>query len=92
MPKSSASSRVSTNAAQLIATNGPVRRRLNSWIWRATSSFPTPLSPSKSTVKSVAPTRSIAERRARITSVDPINGAAPSRRCRLGLSRPARAS
>jgi hypothetical protein len=32
MPNSSASSRVSTKAAQLTATNGPCRRRLSSWI------------------------------------------------------------
>jgi hypothetical protein len=45
MPKSSASSSVSTSAAQLMATNGPLRRRLTSWICRATSSFPPRIRP-----------------------------------------------
>ena len=43
-------------------------------------------------MKSVAATRSIAARSACMTPVDPISGAAPSRRSRFGLSRPARAS
>ena len=62
MPKSSASSSVSTSAAQLMATKGPPRRRLRSWICRATSSLPTPLSPSIRMVKSVPATRSIVAR------------------------------
>ena len=67
MPNSSASISVSTSAAQLIATNGPCRRRLSSWICRATSSLPVPLSPSISTVKSVVATRSMRSRSACIT-------------------------
>jgi hypothetical protein len=74
-----------------MATNGPCRRRLNSWIWRATSSLPTPDSPSSKTVKSVPATRSIFERSACIASVDPMRGAAPSRRG-FDPDKPARAS
>src|SRR6516225_4099283 len=44
-PNSSLSMRVSGKAAQLIATNGPWRRALSSWMVRATSSLPVPLSP-----------------------------------------------
>ena len=36
-------------AAQLIATNGPARRRLASWTPRASSSLPVPLAPSSRT-------------------------------------------
>ena len=79
MPNNSASMSVSTSAAQLIATNGPCRRGPSSWIWRATSSLPTPLSPSMSTVKFVFATRSTRSRSSRIASLDPISGAAPSR-------------
>jgi hypothetical protein len=75
-----------------MATKGPLRRRLNSWIWRATSSFPTPLSPSSNTAKSVIDTRSIDPRSAAMIGVDPINGAAPSRRTLVGAHSPARAS
>ena len=45
IPNNSASRSVSTTAAQFTATNGPFRRRPISWIWRATSSLPVPLSP-----------------------------------------------
>jgi hypothetical protein len=78
MPKSSASSSVSTTAAQFTATNGPFRRRLNSCSWRATSSFPVPLSPSTRIVKSVTATRSTRSRSPCIAVVDPTSGAAPS--------------
>jgi hypothetical protein len=44
-PKSSLSSSVAGTAAQLIATKGPSLRGLASWIARATSSLPVPLSP-----------------------------------------------
>ena len=57
MPNSSASSSVSTSAAQLTATNGPRCRWLPAWISRATSSLPAPLSPSTSTVKFVSAMR-----------------------------------
>jgi len=44
-PKSSDSSRLSAIAAQLIGSKGISHRGLWSWIARATSSFPVPLSP-----------------------------------------------
>ena len=93
MPKSSASRSVSTSAAQLTATNGPWRRRLDSWICRATSSLPTPLSPSRSTVKSVAAIRSMLARRACMGGVEPTSGATledMSRLDRFPSSNPAR--
>ena len=78
MPNSSASSNVSTNAAQLTATNGPRWRSLRSCTCRATSSLPDPLSPSINTVKSVAATRSICPRRRCMQALAPMSGAAPS--------------
>ena len=42
------------SAAQLMATNGPLRRALRSWMQRATSSLPAPLWPVTSTVVSGA--------------------------------------
>ena len=56
-PKSSVSSSVSGIAAQLIATNGPSLRALSACSARAKSSLPVPLSPSSSTVVSVAAAR-----------------------------------
>ncbi len=56
-PKSSVSSRFSGIAAQLMATNGPSARGLSTWSARAKSSLPVPLSPSRSTVASVAAAR-----------------------------------
>ena len=56
-PKSSLSSRVSVMAAQLTGTNGWALRRLPAWMARATSSLPVPDSPVRSTVASVAATR-----------------------------------
>ena len=56
-PKSSVSSRFSGIAAQLIATNGPSARGLSTCSARANSSLPVPLSPSRSTVASVAAAR-----------------------------------
>ena len=53
-PKSSVSSRFSGIAAQLMATNGPSARGLSACSARANSSLPVPLSPSSSTVVSVA--------------------------------------
>ncbi len=61
-------------AAQLTATNGPRRRAEWSWIVRAMSSFPVPLSPSTSTVASVGATCSIC----RVTSC--MEGAPATRR------------
>ena len=49
-PNSSLSISVSRIAAQLMATNGLLRRFESSWIVRATSSLPVPLSPWISTV------------------------------------------
>ena len=49
-PNSSLSSSVSGMAAQFTATKGPRTRSLSSWITRASSSLPVPLSPWMSTV------------------------------------------
>ncbi len=73
MPNSSASSSVSTIAAQFSATKGPSRRGLNAWIWRATSSFPVPDSPSISTVNEVAATRAMCSRSRRIARLEPMS-------------------
>ena len=78
MPNNSASTKVSTSAAQLTATNGPRRRALSSCTCRATSSLPDPVSPSISTVKSVAATRSICPRRCCMQALDPMSGDGPS--------------
>ena len=52
-PNSSASSSVSGIALQLMATNRWLRRGLASWIARAASSLPVPVSPPMSTVLDV---------------------------------------
>ena len=49
-PKSSLSISVGEIAPQLTGTNGPCRRRLSSWMVRATTSLPDPLSPDTSTL------------------------------------------
>jgi hypothetical protein len=73
-PKSSLSRSVSGIAAQLIATNARPRREESSWIARAKSSLPVPLSPSRSTVASVAATRSTSARTVRIAGDSPTIG------------------
>ena len=83
MPNSSASTSVSTMAAQLTATNGPARRVLCSWICRATSSLPDPLSPSISTAKSVVATRAIRSRNPTMRGARPISGDGESDACML---------
>src|ERR1700730_14710302 len=55
-PNNSDSSSDSGSAAQLIATNGPRRRGEARWMNRATTSFPTPDSPCRHVVVSVAAT------------------------------------
>src|SRR5713226_2262022 len=55
-PNSSDSSSVSGRAAQLTAMNGPLRRLERSWMARATSSLPVPLSPWTSTVAELSAT------------------------------------
>ena len=57
-PNSSLSISVSGMAAQLMATNGLVRRFYSSWIVRATSSLPVPLSPYTSTGAVLVPASS----------------------------------
>ena len=57
-PKSSDSSSVSGIAAQLTLMSGMSRCALRSWIARATSSLPVPVSPVMSTVLLVSATRS----------------------------------
>jgi hypothetical protein len=49
-PKSSLSSNVSDNAAQLMRTNGRSRRGDARWISSANTSFPEPVSPSNNTL------------------------------------------
>ena len=61
-PKSSLSTRCSGRAPQLTATSGPSARPLPSWMARATSSLPVPVSPRMSTVASLAATRAISRR------------------------------
>lgn len=46
----------SENAPQLTATNGPLRRPLRLWMWRATSSLPVPVSPMIRTLASLGAT------------------------------------
>ena len=58
-PNSSDSSRFSGIAPQFTATKGCSRRSLWSWMARATSSFPVPLSPHTSTLVLVLATRAI---------------------------------
>ena len=50
---------VGGTAAQLIATNGPRARGLASWIARATSSLPVPVSPVMSTLAALGATRTM---------------------------------
>ncbi len=73
-PKSSLSSSDSGIAAQLIAMKAPSRRAESAWIARAKSSLPVPLSPSRSTVASVAATRSVSARTVRIAADSPTMG------------------
>src|SRR5215470_11080319 len=56
-PKSSDSTSVSASAQQFTATKGPLARGLASWMKRAISSLPVPVSPWMSTVASVPATR-----------------------------------
>jgi hypothetical protein len=59
-PKSWLSAMEATRPPQFIATNGCVRRGPATWIARATSSFPQPVSPVTSTGHSNLATRSMA--------------------------------
>ena len=58
-PNNSDSMRLSGIAEQLTATKGPARRGLASWMARATSSLPVPLSPSMRTLAAVGATFSM---------------------------------
>ncbi len=71
-PKSSLSRSVSGIAAQLIATKARSRRGESAWMAWAKSSLPVPLSPSRSTVASVAATRSASARTSRIAADSPM--------------------
>jgi len=66
VPKSSLSKRLSGTSAQLTATNGPRARGPASWMARATSSLPVPVSPSISTVAVDAAARRIVARKDRM--------------------------
>ena len=78
-PKSSVSSSVSGIAAQLIATNGASARGLSAWSDRANSSLPVPLSPSSSTVVSVAAARCSEANTLRSEGSSPTSCGAPRR-------------
>ena len=71
-PKSSPSTSDWGIAPQSTGTNGPDARGLMRWIARATTSFPEPVSPVISTVKSVGATRRISVRTRCISALDPI--------------------
>ena len=70
-PNSSDSSSVSGMAAQLTLTSGIARCALWSWMARATSSLPVPVSPVISTVLRARATRSMAERTSRVARLLP---------------------
>jgi hypothetical protein len=72
-PNSSLSSSASGIAAQFTVTSLAARRRLRSWIARATSSLPVPLSPVISTEASVSATRSTRSNTSRIAALSPIS-------------------
>ena len=84
-PNSSDSKTSRGSAPQCSGTNGRSARAERSWIARATSSFPVPLSPSTSTVESVGATRSTMRStscmRALFVRMPP-NGSAPGARDR----------
>ena len=79
-PNSSDSSTSRGSAPQWIGTNGRSARAERSWMARATSSLPVPLSPSTSTDESVGATRSTTRStscmRALLVRM-PLKGAAP---------------
>ena len=66
-PNSSDAANSGVSTAQLIARNGPEARPLSSWIARAASSLPVPVSPRRSTDASVAATRSSSAYSSRIS-------------------------
>ena len=70
-PNSSLSSRVSGRAAQLTGMNARSRRGEFSWMVRAASSLPTPLSPSSSTVALDGATRPIRSKTLRMDGASP---------------------
>src|SRR5581483_6481883 len=70
-PKSSASRRPSASAAQFSLTNGPARRAESSWMARAASSFPVPVSPRTSTGRSLPATFSSRARTRFMVSLAP---------------------
>ena len=78
-PNSSVSSSVSGIAAQLIATNGASARSLSACSERANSSLPVPLSPSSSTVVSVAAARCSDWKTLRSDGSSPTSCGAPRR-------------
>ena len=84
-PKSSVSSSVSGIAAQLIATNGASARGLSACSERANSSLPVPLSPSSSTVVSVAAARCSDANTLRSDGSSPTSCGAPRRTRQLLL-------
>ena len=74
-------------APQLMARKGCLRRRLSSWMVRATISLPVPLSPRRSTVASVGATRAILSYTSCIEAERPTRG--PKRPRRRSSSRSA---
>ena len=94
VPEKVLSRRVSGRAPQLTATNGACERPERSWMWRASTSLPTPVSPTMSTEESNCATRSASSRTRRKrrlrTSVEairePQSANSNSRRCRATSS------
>ena len=70
-PNSSLSRRLSTKAEQSTGTNSFFALSLRVWIARATSSFPVPLSPVRSTVLSLGAARLMVEKTSRIAGLFP---------------------
>ena len=86
-PNSSLSSRVSVNAPQLTEMSGALLRWLRSWMARATSSLPVPVSPRMRTVASVEATARICSKTRSILGLRVSMWEKPSRSERDSCSR-----
>ena len=91
-PNSSDSISSEGTAAQLTLTNGRSRRALRSWIARATSSLPVPVSPRMHTRDSVGATRSTCAMTRCIASLVHTSSWRPTRRRSCRFSSSSRAS
>ena len=86
-PKSSLSTSSAGMEPQSTTTKGPEARGLAWWSASATNSLPVPLSPSMSTVASVAARRASWANRARITALSPTSPPKRGSGCRGSTSR-----